>query len=124
MKLRESAQNKKQFMVNIEKSRVELPTEKDFTVKYGKMINETYMFIKQEVKVEKQKDIYSMRFYCSNLQQDELEYWYPPPSDSEDIWNVSNTNEEEEINNKIDLLRKKIFMNKFEQEYVNNLDNM
>ena len=124
MKLRESAQNKNQFMVKIEKNTAKLPTEKDFTVKYGKMINKRYMFIKQEVKIEKQKDIYSMRFYCSNLQQDELEYWYPPPSDSNVFWNLSNTNEEEEeINNEIDLLKKKIFVNKFEQEYVNNLDN-
>jgi hypothetical protein len=122
MKLRESAQNKKQFMVNIQKDVTEVPAEKDFIVKYGKMINGIYMFNKQEVKIEKQKDIYSMRFYCSNLQQDELEYWYPPPSNSEDIFHVSN--EEEEINNEIDFLRKKIFINKFEQEFVNNLDKL
>ena len=88
-------------------------------LKYGRLVNDEYQEKKMEIKLEKAKDIYSMRIYCEKLSKiEDLEYWYPMPNgnqvETEDIIT-------EELNQQFDWLEKRIVSNEFEEELLNQL---
>jgi hypothetical protein len=123
MKLRPSSRNKEHFIVNINKKYVDLVEESDFELKYGKKINNQYQFARQDIKLEKQQDIFSMRGYCAHLDAFELEYWYPIPIPEDfnlDNWNVET--EEEIIENEFLYLEKKIACNDMIEEELSKLE--
>jgi hypothetical protein len=96
---------------------IPFPPPKNY--KYGKNIDGEYQWVRQPIKYGKMKDLWSMRCYSTgNLTKEELNYWYPYPSEISEEQTVYIEDEDLELEKLYDYLYKRVVANEFEAEHL------
>jgi hypothetical protein len=123
MKLINGVGQKSGQILEISKSHFQIPSSIPLQIfKYGQLNTvEQYQFHKLPISTEKQVDIFSMRGYCFSLTSEQLNYWYPTPSEDENNTLSENSDEKEEFDRNYKWLLKKITAEGFEDRIIDDL---
>src|SRR3978361_926337 len=85
--------------------------------KYGETLEDgSHKWIRQPIKYEKMQDLWSMRTYSiGQLIREELNYWYPFPTESLEEQVVQIEDEDKELDDLYSYLFKRVVSNEFEE---------